>query len=672
MELTDIKSFVAHWHAAALKNAATEEDKDAVRLSERLVLDTIRDRASIRSLCNSPLLCALVCALNRDRGGNIPENRMDLYETALKMLVVRRDEARRIPTVNVSLNYREAFVLLSSFALWLHENSHADADKAQFESRIEVQLRALHKISSPKETIAQHLLVRSGVLREPIPGRVDFVHRTFLEYLAAAAIVEDDSIDKLVLHGHEDYWREVIILAAGHAKAKDRERLIRGLISRGNEESESTHSLFLLAVACMETSTELSPTLQDELKECLRSVMPPRNMTDAAAVASAGSIAVPLLANFRGNAVQTAACVRSLVLIGGEEALTALVGFSSDNRVTVIRELVRGWSSFPLETYLRRVLVGSRLDRGHIVIRDVEQLALVDRLKNVSSMAVDTRAPDLDFSLIPGIDVPVSFYLGPKSGLVDLRHLSRFPSTRAISLRNCESLVSLNGVENLQELQVLDFEGCSSLAEVEGSGNLNRLSRLDLSRTGIEVLPKLDTQEPLRFLGLAGCRKLIDLGEELNACTLNLHGCTSLTNFDFLANSFSLSSLMLSDYRGEAAPVTLPPGLFRLEWYGRNIGSLRGGSNIQELRVGGEPAIPSVVDFVADRPSVESLDLGFVQTGDDFDDLKRCADHPGLERISFFLFNDELSVPNIDGFELKKHRRWIRYSKKGAVSEKVY
>lgn len=670
MELSDIKSFVAHWHAAALRNSATEEEKEAVRLSERLVLDTIRDRSSIRSLCTSPLLCALVCALNRDRGGNIPENRMDLYDTALRMLVVSRDEARRIQTANISLNYREAFVLLSSFALWLHENSHTDADKTQFENRIEAQLGALHKISSSKEVVAQHLLVRSGVLREPIPGRVDFVHRTFLEYLAAAAIVEDDSIEKLIMHGHEDYWREVIILAAGHAKAKDRERLIRGLILRGNAEEEHTHSLFLLAVACMETSTELSPELQRELQSCLRLVMPPRNMTDAAAVASAGSIAVPLLASFRGNAIQTAACVRALVLIGGEEALNALVNFSSDGRLTVIREIMRGWSSFPLEDYLERVLRGSRLDRGHIVVRDVDQLALVDRLENVKSIGVDTRAPDLDWSLIPEIDVPVSFYLGPKSGLIDLAPFSRFPLTTSISLRNAESLISLKGIESLQELRVLNLEGCASLVDIGEIRSLQRLTRLDLSRTGIEVMPQLAIAEPLASLNLSGCRQLSNLGTQLDTRQLDLRGCIALRNFDFLEHSLSLASLSLSVYPDRS--VRLPVNLLRLDWYGENIDVLEGAYNLVKLRTGGEPDVSKVVDFVLRRPLIDNFDLGFVSSGAGIAELQRLSVHPGLKIVSLFLFDDDISVPEIDGFKMTQHRRWIRYSKKGSVAAESY
>jgi predicted NACHT family NTPase len=47
---------------------------------------------------------------------------------------------------------------------------------------------------------------RSGLLREPAAGRVDFVHRTFQEYLAAKAAVDNDEIGQLVANAHDDQW----------------------------------------------------------------------------------------------------------------------------------------------------------------------------------------------------------------------------------------------------------------------------------------------------------------------------------------------------------------------------------------------------------------------------------------------------------------------------------
>ena len=50
----------------------------------------------LRALTVSPLLCALVCALNRERRTQLPRDRMEIYEAALDMLLERRDRERGV------------------------------------------------------------------------------------------------------------------------------------------------------------------------------------------------------------------------------------------------------------------------------------------------------------------------------------------------------------------------------------------------------------------------------------------------------------------------------------------------------------------------------------------------------------------------------------------------
>ncbi len=68
---------------------------------------------------------------------------------------------------------------------------------------------------SPRD-VCRYLLERSGLIREPTPDRVDFIHRTFQDYLAGRAAVRADDIGALIAHAHNDQWRNVIVMAAGH------------------------------------------------------------------------------------------------------------------------------------------------------------------------------------------------------------------------------------------------------------------------------------------------------------------------------------------------------------------------------------------------------------------------------------------------------------------------
>jgi len=47
---------------------------------------------------------------------------------------------------------------------------------------------------------------RSSIIREPIVGIIDFTHRTFQEFLAALAILDEKDISMLVQNAHNDQW----------------------------------------------------------------------------------------------------------------------------------------------------------------------------------------------------------------------------------------------------------------------------------------------------------------------------------------------------------------------------------------------------------------------------------------------------------------------------------
>jgi hypothetical protein len=96
---------------------------------------------------------------------------------------------------------------------------------------------------------------------------------------------------------------------------------------RGEREGWRRHQLHLLAVACLETALELGSEVKAEVQKRLAALVPPKSMREAKALASAGELAVPyLIRKTQHRANVTAACVRTLALIGGEAALNALEG----------------------------------------------------------------------------------------------------------------------------------------------------------------------------------------------------------------------------------------------------------------------------------------------------------------------------------------------------------
>jgi predicted NACHT family NTPase len=341
MSLDDLDAFIDHWHSAIVVgrdpsqlHAAGEE---SAALKRR-----IRRQSALRRLATSPLLCAMLCALHHDGNTELPQDRIELYERALEAMLQRRDAERRVTADQPILSARKKQQLLQELAYWLVRNKYSYAPVQQAINQLR---RSLTRIAPDEqaERVFQALLLRTGLLREPVPGHVDFVHRTFLEYLAARAIVADDDIGMLVDNAHADTYEEIVVLAAGLANRQQCRNLIEGLLARAKVKPRGKHRLRLLAVACLETVVDMEEDLGRELEVVLRDLVPPQTLIAARHLASAGDLAVPLLGPpvvGRLRAGEARACVRALGHIGTDLALDQLERFSSDDRITVARELV--------------------------------------------------------------------------------------------------------------------------------------------------------------------------------------------------------------------------------------------------------------------------------------------------------------------------------------------
>ncbi|MFT7835355.1 hypothetical protein Q5530_04290 [Saccharothrix sp. BKS2] len=116
------------------------------------------------------MLCAMLCALNLSYRSESPRNRVDLYAKALTMLLHLRDAERGIAGLPGDTGKR----VLPRDPAW----RLTPAGKVEFRSEeaLEHISRKLPGIADvDPEVLFKHLLESSGVLREPVPGRVDTV-----------------------------------------------------------------------------------------------------------------------------------------------------------------------------------------------------------------------------------------------------------------------------------------------------------------------------------------------------------------------------------------------------------------------------------------------------------------------------------------------------------------
>lgn len=533
MTIADIRAFVSHWHAAAARMVADADYLAELEGYEGALLRTVISNRQIRNLATSPLLCAMLCALNRDRRTHLPQDRVELYRIALETLLERRDLERKVdPKEHPPLTLPQKMILLREVAYWLMLNNQSDTERSNVRGLISRRLRNLPGIAAGGEAVTDHLLERSGLLREPFPGRVDFIHRTFQEYLAAIEIYDRNDIPFLVSKAHEDQWREVVLLVAGTCTIEQKESLLQGIIRRGDTEGDQKHRLHLLAVACLETARELPPALAERVTQCLVGLLPPQNFTDARVLASAGDLALPLLKDYtQARASVAAACIRAAGLIGGDLSTDVIAAYGKDRRRTVQKELLRAWaqSTDPV-AFAKRVLATTPFATNYINIADANQFVSAAELPDTLRIYADIR--EYPFETVPAIPGLLTLSLDGSDRLRTVEGLARSTSLEGLTVRDCKSLTTLSGLAGLSHLVSLDVSDCKSLTSIEAlrGGGLRELTANGC--TAIADWDVVGTLPHLERLDVDGCRiddiRFVSSLTKLTHVTLNGNPITSL------------------------------------------------------------------------------------------------------------------------------------------------
>src|SRR5664280_57693 len=289
MSQPEIEFFVKAWHAALGSKANTDEERNDLEQLESEMLRLFRDSAPMRRLASSPLLCALLCVLHKESGSALPQDRVSLYQKCCEMLI-NRDAVRRISDDDyISLHEHHKWLALEDLAYWMITNSLSEAESERVDERIRRRLMS----SSVDAARTRRLLVeRCGMLREPSVGVIDFPHRTFQEYLAARAALDEDDIELLVRRAHEESWREVVLLAAGQATRRGvAGRLVKGLLQRASRDDDNAYTLILLSMECIGLAREIENDVRTAVTSNVSLIAPPKKMNDAKRLASGVEIA---------------------------------------------------------------------------------------------------------------------------------------------------------------------------------------------------------------------------------------------------------------------------------------------------------------------------------------------------------------------------------------------
>ncbi|NGO08597.1 NACHT domain-containing protein [Streptomyces sp. HC44] len=507
----DLAAFVRRWHQA-VRELGDELPcaVDELPRYEQSLLNSLKDRPHLPSLAGTPLLAAMLCAMHLNRGSQLPRDRMELYKNALDTLVHDRDTERSVPSaVDSKLSLGDKLVILRDLAWRLSDNNRSEISVDQAAVHVGRKLAAMRHLDvQDGHGVLDQLLERSGILRDPVQGRLDFVHRTFQEYLAAEEATEEDRIGNLVGRAHLDLWRETIIMAAGHANTRQREELLGGILDRAEREPRHARALRLLAAACQETMPSASAELAGRLDEAVSALLPARRKTDPPALAAVGTSLLRRLPRSLGELTEKAAAqtVRTVAMIGGEEALSLMAGYAEDERDGVIDELIGAWRYFDADAYADQVLAPLPLTGHTVELTHSGQWHAATRLRSITDLWIGYPFPDL--AAVAQLSPLTELSIPQLRGAGDLSVMAAHPGLRELAVLGPRELINLETVGNLGSLAhlFLGLRGTPTLDGLRLRPAASELSFYDVSEsTDLGVLSSCCEPWFLYLAGLNTC-----------------------------------------------------------------------------------------------------------------------------------------------------------------------
>lgn len=609
MTAADIRLFIHQWHNAIRSQVSDSDEVETINHYERWLVEKLNMQRHLRILAETPLLCALLCALHRDRRAHLPHNRIELYEVALEMLLERRDAEQRVPS-EIPLSRTHKTLLLQDVAYWLVRNGRSQADKDWVLERLASKIPVMSIPWSPHQ-VYRNLLERSGLLREPVADQIDFVHRSFQEYLAALESVAQNDIGLLVKNANLDQWREVVIMASGCAYPGQREELLNGLIHRGSSDPQHANQMYLLAVACLETSPELSLRTRQEIRRRVADLLPPPNISTAKSLALAGEFVVDLLAQSHPhNARETASTVRAAAEIGGDPGLAIIKNYRRDRRSTVQTELMRAWTRFDLHEYAEEILRHNPTLRENVTVSDPSQMASLSHLQDLTNLKINFLG-ELDLSYV-GALTRLSFIWLQAQG---------------------QEVQNFAAIENLKALNWADF-GAVPLPGLEPLHELTNLRSLLIYGCGINDISPLSSLSELRVLNLSN-NPISDITPTRNMVKMSdlWFSHTQVSDIDPLEHMAELTRLDFESTKVEDVSVLASLGELRnikmSRTSVRDISALGSTSKLTHLNCNGLSGI-SDISSLAGHTAMEELNLA----GTTIQDISALANMSQLQSLS--------------------------------------
>ncbi|MFF2746919.1 NACHT domain-containing protein [Kitasatospora sp. NPDC058048] len=253
-----IACFARRWYAIACPADA----ELAGRLFDRIT-SAVEASRPIRELAGNPLLLTILTIIGRRQ--TLPRDRQGVYEHAVRVLVAHWDRDTKHLSIPLKpgaaealglLDDRERLELLRLLARRMQEGTGGIAGNHIHAEELEEVFRDYftqfglppHQCLAAARALRDQLRERNFILARYGGEVYGFVHRAFLEYLAAADIVQrytvgrewspEELIEEVFARRVEDsMWHEVLLLVVNRLSEADAGRVVDHLLEQENADS---------------------------------------------------------------------------------------------------------------------------------------------------------------------------------------------------------------------------------------------------------------------------------------------------------------------------------------------------------------------------------------------------------------------------------------------------
>ncbi|MBG6094639.1 NACHT domain-containing protein [Nocardioides luteus] len=576
LDIEQEKLLVRKWFDAQCLTAPPNV-KDIYRARQSDLMRRLNDDPMLSDLAETPLTAAMLCAYYASSSDDGPQSRKRLILSVLAVLVDGRDRSRGlIPPELVPFTLDHKMDLLGGIALAMFRSGRSmvsispkDRGARPFYVRIDGD-DLTDSIRSPIIDIAltvEHLLRRSGVFARLGDSEAHFVHRTFLEYLAAHRIYNQGLRRELVDHPLRPGWFEVCGHYSDLAARHDAVSMVEDLLELARPtEPQLRRRLDYCLADCLSGVVNPDSALRAQVSTRLRDSLPPETDEEIVLLASLGPGAIDLISDLT-SATQAKAAVLTAARIRSEAALSLVSAVArSEWSEDCLEAILNAWRQFDARAYAELVLASLDLSKVRLVVptrREADAFSLVGDVGEVVLGHCDT-VTDLSW-LDPGASY-LTIDLEGAVSVDDVSNLESHTETRRVRLPKVGAVSDVRALGALDGLTDLHIPNASKITEFGTPSRLTGVSTLTVGEAKQGALAKLiESVDALKVLSILNTwiddyRPFRNIPE---VSRLSLLDVTFGNNFHLdLSRLHCLRRLVIST--SSPFRVTLPSGLSHL------------------------------------------------------------------------------------------------------------